>query len=148
MQTLLRRAGRVVLVRLVLALMLVGGLVVIPGGTASAGAEKVDVCHSEGNGNFHLINVAEQAYQKHVDHGDAAPGDPVAGMDGYAFTDDCTLIAANTAPVAGNIAANFVPGSGCEYKLLLPTGHLSMSSLSAGARNWFSPNSQRLRRWT
>ncbi len=61
--------------------------------TALAKVTKVDVCHSEGNGTFHLITVAEPAYQAHVDHGDSAPGGAVPGMDGYSFDDDCEPVA-------------------------------------------------------
>lgn len=56
---------------------------------AAAGGTKVDVCHIEGNGDFHLININENAYQTHVDHGDASPGEPVPGMPGMKFGDDC-----------------------------------------------------------
>ena len=47
----------------------------------------------------HLINVAEQAYQSHVDHGDGSPGEAVPGMDGYNFGEDCLPEVSVCAPV-------------------------------------------------
>ena len=54
------------------------------------GQPKVDVCHLDDASSYHLITVAEPAYQAHFDHGDASPGDPAPGMDGYVFDADCT----------------------------------------------------------
>jgi len=56
----------------------------------AAPAEKVDVCHVEGNGTYIKINISENSFDSHVAHGDAAPGDPVPGMEGYVFGEDCT----------------------------------------------------------
>ena len=69
-----------------LAAVLVG-VFVFPVG-AGAGI-KVDVCHIEGNGSYHLINISENAFAKHVDHGDGSPGDVVPGMDGFVFGENC-----------------------------------------------------------
>jgi hypothetical protein len=63
--------------------MLVSGIAV------AAPADKVDVCHLEGNGSYHKISVSDNAYDSHIAHGDAAPGDPVPGMTGYVFGEDC-----------------------------------------------------------
>jgi hypothetical protein len=38
---------------------------------------KVQLCHREGNGNYHLISVAAAAESAHRAHGDGAVGDPV-----------------------------------------------------------------------
>lgn len=54
-----------------------------------APAEKVDVCHAEGSGDYHMINVNENAFETHVGHGDASPRDGVPGQPGMAFDDDC-----------------------------------------------------------
>jgi hypothetical protein len=59
----------------------------------AAPADKVDVCHLEGNGSYHLINVSENALPAHLAHGDALPGDPVPGMPGYVFDDACNAVA-------------------------------------------------------
>lgn len=59
---------------------------------ADAKNEKVDVCHITGNGSFQLINVSENAVRAHVDHGDGLIGDPVPGMAGYAFGEDCVPV--------------------------------------------------------
>jgi len=59
--------------------------------TVLAGQTKVDVCHLEGNGEYHLINIAEPAYQTHVDHGDAKVGEPVPGKGWLVFAEDCSM---------------------------------------------------------
>lgn len=57
---------------------------------ALAGQEKLTVCHAEGNGTYHLLEVAERAYETHVrKHGDAGVGEPVPGMEGYVFDANC-----------------------------------------------------------
>lgn len=59
-------------------------------GVASAApAPKVDVCHMEGNGSFHLINVSENALPAHLAHGDGLPGQAVPEREHYVFGDDC-----------------------------------------------------------
>jgi hypothetical protein len=73
---------------LLVALSLVTAL--LASGIAVAGpGDKVDVCHLEGNGSYHKISVSDNAYDSHIAHGDAAPGDPVPGMEGYVFGEDC-----------------------------------------------------------
>lgn len=56
---------------------------------AGAPAEKVDVCHAEGTGDYHKINVNENAFETHVDHGDASPGEGVPSQPGMVFSDEC-----------------------------------------------------------
>jgi hypothetical protein len=65
---------------------------------AAAPAEKVDICHSLGNGGYILINISENALQAHLDHGDGLPGEAVPGMEGKIFGADCSL---EDAPVSG-----------------------------------------------
>ena len=67
-------------------------------GRSEAASPKVDVCHSEGNGSFHLITVAYQAVQAHRNHGDALPGEAVPGQSGFTFSDTCTLVAVSICP--------------------------------------------------
>jgi hypothetical protein len=66
-------------------------------GPATA-AVKINVCHREGNGTVHLINVASQAVPAHLNHGDALPGDLVPGVPGVKFDDFCQLVPASTCP--------------------------------------------------
>lgn len=66
-----------------------------PGYTASP---KVNVCHREGNGSFHLITVAYQAVQAHRTHGDALPGEAVPGNPGSKFDDTCAQVVASVCP--------------------------------------------------
>lgn len=75
----------------VVAALLMGALMF----PTAAGAKnnKVDVCHSEGNGTYHLINIAENTVQKHIDnHGDGLPGDAVPGMEDLNFSADCVPV--------------------------------------------------------
>ena len=61
---------------------------------ASLATTKVDVCHRDLSGDYTLITIADAAYDTHVDHGDASPGDPVPGMSGYVFDAACQPILA------------------------------------------------------
>jgi hypothetical protein len=72
--------------------MLVAGMMAV---APFAGAgDKTDVCHSEGNGSFHMIHISVNAFDKHLAHGDAAPGDLVPGTTDSVFDDDCTIVSA------------------------------------------------------
>ena len=55
----------------------------LPG--AYAASVKVDVCHREGNGSFHLINISDNAVPAHRRHGDALPGEGVPTAPGNDF---------------------------------------------------------------
>ena len=51
---------------------------------------KIDVCHyDKEEGVFFKISIAEPAYESHVAHGDAAPGESVPNMEGYEFDEEC-----------------------------------------------------------
>ena len=50
---------------------------------------RVDVCHVNGKGEYNKITVADAAFETHIAHGDGAVGDPVPGMDGYIFNENC-----------------------------------------------------------
>jgi hypothetical protein len=78
--------------------LFVGGALVVPLTTVPAGGTKVDVCPVDDDGDFHLIDISENAFEKHVDHGDASPGEGVPGMDGFEFDDDCVPF--HTLPLA------------------------------------------------
>ena len=56
-----------------------------------SGVTKVGVCHSEGNGTFHLVSISDKALPAHIDHGDGQPGDPVPGQSGKQFGADCSI---------------------------------------------------------
>ncbi len=64
------------------------GLMAIVAVPAFAKATKVDVCHVEGNGSYHMINISENALQAHLNHGDGLPGDVVGNM---ILGEDCSL---------------------------------------------------------
>ena len=65
---------------------------------AHAEANKADVCHAEGNGSFHLINISGRAVGAHLAHGDGLPGDPVPGDPSSVFGDACEILQASSCP--------------------------------------------------
>jgi hypothetical protein len=67
-------------------------------GSVLAGQNKIDVCHSEGNGSYHMITIAEPAYPSHVNHGDAGVGEPVPGASGFVFDEDCNVVEVVSCP--------------------------------------------------
>jgi len=52
---------------------------------------KVSLCHSEGNGTYHLIDISADAEAAHRAHGDAKIGEPVPGMAGKTFGAGCKV---------------------------------------------------------
>jgi hypothetical protein len=52
---------------------------------------KVTICHREGNGDYHSIEVSVAALDAHLAHGDGVPGEPVPGMEGKVFGENCTI---------------------------------------------------------
>ncbi len=54
-----------------------------------ARARKVSLCHAEGNGSYHLIDVSDDAEAAHRAHGDGKVGDPVPGQSGTVFDANC-----------------------------------------------------------
>lgn len=87
---------------------------------ASAGGAKVDVCHVNGQGDYHLININENAFATHVEHGDAALGDAVPGMVGYVFGDGCAAELAAVDSASGNLTV-LVNGTGDDRYLQFDT---------------------------
>lgn len=50
------------------------------------GSKKVEVCHKEGNGSYHTINISSNAVAAHLAHGDIVPD---ADGDGYTKVNPC-----------------------------------------------------------
>jgi hypothetical protein len=50
---------------------------------------KVTLCHSEGNGSYHSIDVSVEAEPAHRAHGDGKVGDPVPGEPTKTFDANC-----------------------------------------------------------
>jgi len=68
-------------------------LLTLVGTVSAAPAEKVNVCHYDKELNtFVLINISDNAYPAHQEHGDAYAGDPVPGQTQYHFGADCSLV--------------------------------------------------------
>lgn len=59
---------------------------------ALAGQDKIAVCHVEGNGTYHLIEIADPAYETHIGHGDADVGETVPGQPGFVFDAECNPV--------------------------------------------------------
>lgn len=50
---------------------------------------KIALCHAEGNGSYHLIDVSVSAEPAHREHGDGAVGDPVPADPTKKFDQNC-----------------------------------------------------------
>ena len=84
--------------------------------TALAGGEKVAVCHLDADtGTFHLITVSDSAFPAHVAHGDASPGDPVPGKEGYEFGPSCELLSPVFCPKEGTLTETLGQHSFCFW---------------------------------
>lgn len=89
-------------------------LLVLSAETVQAGQAKVDLCHLDEDGLYHLVSVAEPAVPAHIGHGDSLPGDIVPGSGGrYSFAGDCT----------------FIPGCPCVVDL--PSGWQAVAGMSS-----------------
>lgn len=63
-------------IRRLLATALLPAMVFVAAGTATVFGSpqgKQDVCHQEGNGSYHVINVSMNAVPAHLRHGDVLP---------------------------------------------------------------------------
>ena len=60
---------------------------------------KVALCHAEGNGSYHLIDVSVSAESAHRAHGDAKVGEPVPADRAKTFNQDCRPTAASIASI-------------------------------------------------
>ena len=58
-------------------------------------AGKVSLCHSTGNGSYHLIDVSVNAEPAHRAHGDGKIGDQVPGDTAKVFDRDCRPVGAS-----------------------------------------------------
>ena len=87
----MKRSRLTTVKRALYVLMLLSLMLAILPISVVAKGNKVDICHRNENGEFHLINVAESAVPAHLAHGDGKPGDLVPGMEGFKFGEDCTL---------------------------------------------------------
>jgi len=77
---------------LVISLAVMFVLLLSVGIAGAAPAPKVDVCHIDDTGAYIKINISENAFDAHIAHGDASPGDAVPDMAGYEFDDECNAV--------------------------------------------------------
>jgi hypothetical protein len=96
-------------------------------GSTSAQVQKVNVCHREGNGTYHLITVASQAVPAHLNHGDALPGGLVPDQSGFKFDDTCQIVQASVCPCDLSI------GRLVELKVLPANSSCTVYSNGTGA---------------
>ena len=87
-------------VALLAVLSLVAGALAT-GVAAAAPPDKVDICHVDEYQASFLINVSGNALDAHLAHGDGLPGDPVPGVSGKKFAEDCTIVDAGPVVTAG-----------------------------------------------
>lgn len=87
-------------IALLAALSLVAGALAT-GVAAAAPADKVDICHVDEYQASFLINVSGNALAAHLAHGDALPGEPVPGVSGKKFAEDCSLVDAGPVVTEG-----------------------------------------------
>jgi alpha-tubulin suppressor-like RCC1 family protein len=80
----------------------------------SAAMGKTDVCHRTTDGNFTKISVADAAYETHIAHGDGGIGDPVPGIEGYAFDHDCQPVQTDLQIIPSTITAGEVHSCGLD----------------------------------
>ena len=57
--------------------------------TPATATAKLSLCHAEGNGTYHLIEVSVSAEPAHRAHGDAKIGEPVPADPTKTFNQDC-----------------------------------------------------------
>ena len=99
-------------------------------GSVSGQNDKQDVCHRESNGTYHLITIAEPAYQNHLDHGDANIGDEVPDGSRLVFNEACEPVLP-----CGAFAPDTLPSG--SYLASCESCGVSAGVLSCSCRNTF-----------
>lgn len=69
-----------------------GGIATVQSELRGNGAGKIVLCHREGNGGYHAIDVSVNAESAHRGHGDARPGEPVPDDGSKIFDDNCRAV--------------------------------------------------------
>jgi hypothetical protein len=75
-------------------------------------SQKISICHTEGTGDYHLIDISADAEAAHRAHGDGKVGEPVPGQPGKTFDSSCRPVGASVdlAKFTNNEDANSAPG--------------------------------------
>ena len=92
------------------------------------GDERVALCHVEGNGNYHRIEVSPSAVDAHEAHGDGYPpggdGDPPGEVPGtdppLFFDDDCNILGPEIDIEKATNGEDADQGSGRRFRLAIP----------------------------
>ena len=94
--------------------------------SAAKGA-KIDICHKRDGQGYISINISVNAEAAHRAHGDGQVGDPVPGMPGFTFDEDCVPVEAcpcwDAADLLSVTAANQLGFNSCSsFFIPLPFG--------------------------
>ena len=65
---------------------------------AFAVGEKDDICHREGNGLYHMVNVSTAAFPAHLNHGDLLPNSNIPSMPGKKVNENCEIVDVPSCP--------------------------------------------------
>ncbi len=78
-----------------LVAVVAAGVVMVSGpvGAGDKGPKPVGtVCHEDGDGRIRPLELPQPALDAHVAHGDGVPGDPIPGVAGAVFGEDCEAV--------------------------------------------------------
>ena len=116
-----------------LRVAIAGGAATVQSEVRGNGAGKLVLCHREGNGGYHPVDVSVNAETAHRAHGDATPGEPVPADPTKVFDAACALISpvdsGGTRPDVG-LDVDEDSGGGQKVQLCHRTGNGQYHSIS------------------
>jgi len=103
------------------------------GKPAKRGLSILPICHKTGNGEFILIEVSPNSFERLMALGDAAPFDPVPGMEGVTFDAECNLVMITTPVTTTPVLTTALPTT-TVLTTALPTTPVLTTALPTTAR--------------
>jgi hypothetical protein len=115
-----------------LRVAIAGGRATVQSEVRGHGTGKLVLCHREGNGGYHPVDVSLNAEPAHRAHGDATPGEPVPADPTKVFDAACALISPVDSGGTGPDVGPDVEDSGGRQKVQLchRTGNGQYHSIS------------------